>query len=747
MSPESRRSAKEQILFVAGTTGDRARLCETDEALAVLDLGQRTVYRKHAHIAHPSPRPHYLGRSMDELAASGRDVLAEAVLAQGEPSRETVEGLLPELTRGTYQILGSPASPTNYVCRMDGTIQYRPVQSFWTPLSVFSPIDIDARLAGTECRTGALDGWLPIQSVCYTGNGFTCDQLAFVPPEESSTLPELFIRFRRNVHDPNLTESVFLRVNVRNVGSFPHEREIPAEMFYRHLLLALQSWESFLRPATRLNLPDPDLCRAVKGALAYGATYFSGPCPHYGGAERYAGYDSNDFVPTVLTAARTYRLLGMGDYADDIFFYYLLHRIRPDGSSHYDLFQAVTATEYADFFVQAERRSLRCDGVFTSRVLDRLEAMGHYLLRRRIPAGKPYAGLLRMEAEADNVGRPRVYVSNNVWAIRGFTALARLLDHAGRRESAEAFSAAGSNIDQRLRDEIPQHAVSSEFGPLVPSYFGYPAPPHTLASDVPLPAGLDDNEVSAYHAPQEAANGQQWLRENTYANYRYHPETLGAMALETRYAEALLALRQGRGGAVLGMTRIFGNLDDWPILPLAHYYLVTGRIDDYLLVLYAHYRHHGQPDIHTYYEQRGLDDAAGYDCLPSLLLVPQLLAWALVFEPWHEEALYLLRGVPLRWLEPGQAWSFKEMDTTWGSVSVKIEVTADKGGCKRASLELELPDTVPVGGMFLDLRGWRGVRVVTARGGTVRPVPESANRLKLLDCTGRLNLSLKERVD
>jgi len=103
--------------------------------------------------------------------------------------------------------------------------------------------------------------------------------------------------------------------------------------------------------------------------------------------------------------------------------------------------------------------------------------------------------------------------------------------------------------------------------------------------------------------------------------------------------------------------------------------------------------------------------------------------------------------VPLRWLEPGQAWSFKEMDTTWGSVSVKIEVTADKGGCKQASLELELPDTVPVGGMFLDLRGWRGVRVVTARGGTVRPVQESGNRLELLDCAGRLNLSLKEQVD
>ncbi len=47
------------------------------------------------------------------------------------------------------------------------------------------------------------------------------------------------------------------------------------------------------------------------------------------------------------------------------------------------------------------------------------------------------------------------------------------------------------------------------------------------------------------------------------------------MLLESKEAEAIVSFRRQRGGELLGMTRFYRHLDDWPVGHYAHYLLAT----------------------------------------------------------------------------------------------------------------------------------------------------------------------------
>ena len=140
------------------------------------------------------------------------------------------------------------------------------------------------------------------------------------------------------------------------------------------------------------------------------------------------------------------------------------------------------------------------------------------------------------------------------------------------------------------------------------------------------------------------------LVENTYANYRYYPEMLSAMLLSNGLSDALVRMRESIGGELLCMTRFWEQLDDWPVLNYARFLLETGRIEKYLLLLYAHTAHHGDPERMTYYEQVSIDGRViANDCIPSLLTAPTMLAWAFAYEPMDGGALRLLAALPREW--------------------------------------------------------------------------------------------------
>lgn len=105
----------------------------------------------------------------------------------------------------------------------------------------------------------------------------------------------------------------------------------------------------------------------------------------------------------------------------------------------------------------------------------------------------------------------------------------------------------------------------------------------------------------------------------------------------------------------------------------ARYLLETGRIDKYLLLLYAHTAHHGNPDLMIYYEQVSADGRVmASDVVPSLLTIPLMVAWMFAFEPMDKPVLQLLRAVPKAWFRKG--FSVKRVGTSRGVIDLSVAV-------------------------------------------------------------------------
>jgi len=288
---------------------------------------------------------------------------------------------------------------------------------------------------------------------------------------------------------------------------------------------------------------------------------------------------------------------------------------------------------------------------FTSAEKKKLIGMGE-VLTEHLSACDEIGGLrmIKMCAEADTNERIHVYLNNNLWAIRGLEALSALLGDAG-----ECYRTAATELRACVNEALSRYTErDTRFGNLPPFRLGYTAAPTTLTR------GCKDTFFPLSERAYEAYCNTAWERsdrsdsedlvENTYANYRYYPEMLSAMILPEEHSDALVRMRESLGGEMLCMTRFWEQLDDWPVLNYARFLLETGRIEKYLLLLYAHTAHHGDPERMTYYEQVSIDGKViANDCIPSLLTTPTMLAWAFAYEPMDGGALRLLSALPREW--------------------------------------------------------------------------------------------------
>ena len=173
---------------------------------------------------------------------------------------------------------------------------------------------------------------------------------------------------------------------------------------------------------------------------------------------------------------------------------------------------------------------------------------------------------------------------------------------------------------------------------------------------------------------------------------------LSAMLLPTEMSDSVLAMREAIGGQILGMTKFIDHVDNLPVLNVARFLIETDRIDKYLLLLYAHTAHHGQPELMTYYEQVGIDGrVCANDCLPSLTTTPIMLSWCFAYERLDTGTLRLLSAVPKDWLESG--FSVNGIGYSGGKLDVSckdgtVTVCFDRPTEAEAELVLRTKDTV-----------------------------------------------------
>ena len=596
----------------------------------------------------------YLGYTLDEIIDSGRDILGEKLSKNGEISYADVKGILPKITEDAYCFLGGAASHAGVTVDTMGVVFPQLSGRDRTPKSMFEPTLLDSELGAVKPRQRMLECEYPILISVHEKDENVLEIIYFVEPGDPDRDPTVWIRSKR--YNKSSPEHFTLNYLARSFARELNEDEmnkihIDEHTFLEALADTVAHWIKFSEKTSIISLPEKELEHVSRGAVAFTAATFTADKPHYG--HKFYGKELHDnFPPNYIWTIEAALLLGHKAWAKRIFEYMLNYAINDEGRFNYrqgrKYNHGASAVEYSILIFLADRYKKQLgltdmDNEYRAKLL----GMGDILLSncRECPefGGKM---LVKMCAEADNNNRVNVYLNNNLWTIRGLHALTNLTNVSKYGDMADI-------LDRSIHEMIKEQTVHGTcFGDVIPFRFGYPTPPFTLSNckDTAKPLTEEENykyfiEIKDRHSD---VTGQD-LTENTYANYRYYPESLSSMLLDKHYTDAIVNMRETIGGELLGMTRFRHWVDNWPVLHYARFLLETGRAEKYLMLLYAHTALHGIPELVCYYEQIKLfGKVSAADCVPSLLTAPTMIAWMFAHE-CMDGTLLLLGALPNEW--------------------------------------------------------------------------------------------------
>jgi hypothetical protein len=617
----------------------------------------------------------YLEHSFTEVMNSGRDLLGEEILKEGIPSFPRMKGILPPVDRGRYCFLSGIASWHGLLLYPDGNVYPQQTAPVAAPLPLFSPVeeDADAKLAVTEqCL---LEGWIPVATIDFIIEKRFMKISYFVEYGDPDSCPQLWIDIRKKGKD----RCCYVVSDSRPVK----KRAINPEEYDETLETTVIEWRRLGSLFDAYALPYGEIETSLKAMTANLFATFSGDHAHYG--HRVYGREIHDnFPPSYLSGIELCYSLGMKEQAFGMISHLLRFGIDIKGRFYYRQgfkdWNSASGSEYGRFFCLARRLWKTGKRIYPLDTwADVFVRMGDHLVNR-IQCDEKGRRLVMMCAEADTRSRVKAYTSNNLWIVQGLRSLSLLLKDFGYSEG-EKFIEAAEALYTDVRAMLNEEKIDSPWGPLVPFQSGYTPRPLTLSfcGDVPdaVPPDSYFNQLN-FDSTREI---EQDYSQNTYANYRYYAEMLSSGLLEPEEALAIEKMRKDLGGELLGMTRLYKRLDDWPADNYARYYLETDRLDKFLLLYYAHYLYHGNPDMGVYYEQVTADgEVFAPDCVPSLTLTPLMTAWMFCYQKPAGDEVYLLRGLPPDWLTCGRPIEARHLTCTAGAIDIRI--TSLPGGLK-----------------------------------------------------------------
>jgi hypothetical protein len=618
----------------------------------------------------------YLGHSLEEVMASGRDLLGEAALSKGEPRYEQVAAVLPPLHKRTYSFVSGAASWGGVVVDEAGNIYPRyPGNDL-----LFAPATIDSALASAPPKQQWTDGRRPLLNLEWEGrDGRSMKLLYFVEAGDPDRDPLVWIR--ANVSGGGETKIKYL---IASASRTYRVRETDDKTFDDAYRSTTAYWDDFLQKTASFNIPNQQLAAVAQGAMTAMATTFAGDHPHYGHSN-YSLEANDNFPPNYIWSVEACCLTGRFDlarrYLEHLFRYGCDYRGRFNYRQGDLEMRSSSAVEYSQILFLMNRYSAALKlHEWGKDYIAKMVGMGDELLSNMVVTPQTdNRKLIRMCAEADTNGREYVYINNNLWAVRGLHSLAQLLSLLADIRVSEFYITKAETLLFNIQIILKSQAAKTQWGDIVPFRLGYTATPLTLSTADGLLTQLSKEERDAYKNitwVRDTNEREQDLTENTYANYRYYPEMLSSMLLDSSQATALVAMREAQGGELLGMTRLWNRIDNWPVVNYARYLLESDRIDKYLLLLYAHTLFHGIPNRLCYFEQVTAEGSmVAPDCVPSLLTTPIMLSWMFVYEPMNRRQIHLLRGVPKEWFAKG--FSVRGLGCSAGkwNINVKREAT------------------------------------------------------------------------
>lgn len=709
--PAQSLSLQAHTLLTSFTSTDRhwqvfEDLRDPHGTLTLVNGDQACVLSKRTEPVYAEEGAPYFGMKLADIALAEADLLADHLLRRGEPMEDEVRRAAPPVA--------SQLNPENYYGRLPwttfvGTRQCEDTMPVYTSGStrtyhtdqVFADLHDPKRVA--RRREGLLGGWLPaVHKVVPIDQDSWYDVLVFADVDATDRFVvqtwHRTARIRRG-HIEHVSYG-------HSYPSFPPHRMPPdASAFYAALLRFHDAWQGELADVCKASLPAPGWVDMARYAFARELIVRpDGTYPKYGAVDRdYYGNEYDGFQDTFTSSLYANLEWGRFEQAAAVLDEYFDDFVQPDGMIN--MRGAETAQFGLTLSLLARYFHYTRDAALLTKHRAKIEATAGILLELhdaslQRPNGDPGYGLIHGWNESDACLFPdpmlwwKPYYANSAMAARGLHDIAQVWPQITNDGHSQASSwQQRSNtlvrqVERSVRANVRHH--------LKPPYVG------------PLPGvTLTFRESLAQEKPSE----QQWP-------HRAYAELLQADVLPDDLANLVIDSMRGHGATSIGVVANVAPVtpDSRDILGFISYgyaqqLLRLGRIDEYLLFLYAHRHHAHTPGSWTAGEVSDISGGMPLFCMPAQLTIPLLLRWMLVFEDSPGETLYLGRAIPRAWISSAQPIGISEAPTRWGRTGFELRITRD-GVIEGA---VTLPDRDRPGATWLSLRVPAGKALTTVQ--------------------------------
>ncbi len=646
--------------------------------------GRQRVLKKSAEATFPEANPAYLGLKLSDIGTAGPDLLADKLLAHGDPNPDEVKSAAPPLgstppenpnARLTWNnIVGTKeCADTMPVFPTGNTRTYHPNQ-------YFSEINTERAFKRYE---GLVGGWMPaVRKVMPLAANAHLELIIFGDVEAKDRFIVQTWHRTAKVEDGKITKVVY----GYSYPAFPPIREDPKpEEFFRALLVFAEYWEKNLGDVAACALPDQPLVDMARYAFAKELMVRPGGVyPKYGAVDRdYYGSEYDGFQDTFTSAVYVNLEWGRFEQARHIIDNYFTDFVADNGAIN------MRGPETAQFGLTlsllARYFNYTGDATLLLKHQGKIEATAEMLGAMheeslKLPKSDPGYGLIHGWSESDACLAPkpdtwwRAYFGNSAFVARGLTDLARVWPQI--KSDNRSGSAAGWNKRaQILKERVAESIRENTRGDMHPPYIG------------PLPgAKLTFRESME----QERPSPQQWP-------HRAYAELLQADMLPDDLANTVINCMRAYGATTLGVVANVGRASPRgrAILGFISYgyaqmLLRLDRVEEYLLFLYSHRYHDHTRGSWTAGEVAGIGGGTAIFCIPAQHTIPMLVRWMLVLEDSDEDRLYFGKGLPREWMASGEDVRIDEAPTRWGRVkySTKANLAA-----KSAIAQVEFSQT------------------------------------------------------
>jgi hypothetical protein len=632
----------------------------------VSSRGTARVLPKTGEAVFAEDGPQYLGLELKTIGTSAPDLLAEKLLAHGDPDESEVRRSAPPMdsthpTERGYRprwntIIGTrECSDTMPVFPAGNTRTYHPTQ-------YFPELTLERAYKRHE---GLVGGWMPaVRKVLPGDDGAYYEIVVF--GDVLATDRFIVQTWHRTAHirDGKIVKVVY----GYSYPAYTRRRQDPApEEFYRGLLEFAEYWEHQVHDLTPIVLPDSSWSDMVSHAFVKEQIVRPGGVyPKYGAVDRdYYGPEYDGFQDIFTMSLYANLECGRFTPAHDIFDNYFTSFV--DDKGMINMRGPETAQFGLTLSLMARHYNYTRDKTLLLKHRKKIEGMAALLAELhdealQIPASDPGHGLIYGWCESDSclMTDPSVwwkpYFSNSAFAVRGWRDLAatwRTLNLSGADSLAADWLRHSDQLQAALVKSIDANTKST----MNPPYTG-PLPGMTL---------------TFWESMQQQRPSEQGWPHRCYA------ELLQPGVLTDEQTNTIIDCMRAYGATTLGVVANVErphpdgrDLLGFVSYGYAHALLRLDRIEEYILFLYSHRYHDHSRGSWTAGEVSGITGDDTLFCIPAQQTIPLLVRWMLVFEDPDADRLYFGRALPRKWIASGKPIGIEQAPTRWGRADYQL---------------------------------------------------------------------------